>query len=101
MLKLLDKLLLLWANGRCTVVLRANRTDPIFALHASAHGVLAAGKGGRVLYWPGRCEAPLALADATHLALGPLLGAMVDSNGRPLALQPRKKPAAVSPYFQL
>jgi len=39
--------LLLWQHGRCELVIRANRQQPIFAVHASNAGVFAAGRGGR------------------------------------------------------
>lgn len=49
-------------HGRCDAVLQLNRQQPIFSLHAGPEGVLLAGKGGRLLWWPGRRVAPLQAA---------------------------------------
>jgi len=78
--------LLLWQHGRCAAVIRANRQQPIFALHASEAGVFAAGRGGRLFCWPGLRAPPLRLADAVVLSLAAHLGGAADGAGRPLAL---------------
>ena len=40
------------SHGRCEDSISINRQQPLFAIHVSdAVGVLAAGKGGRVLWW--------------------------------------------------
>ena len=80
--------LLHWAGGRCVQALQANRQRPLFALHVGPEGVLAAGKGGRLLWWPPHCDpdaAPLRLTDARCLDLTAMLATATDANGRALA----------------
>jgi WD40 repeat protein len=78
--------LLLWQHGRCELVLRANRQQPIFAIHASNAGVFAAGRGGRLFCWLGVRSPPLRLCDALVIPLGSHLGGAADGAGRPLTL---------------
>lgn len=78
--------LLLWQHGRCELVIRANRQQPIFAVHASNAGVFAAGRGGRLFCWLGVRSPPLRLSDALVIPLGSHLGGAADGAGRPLTM---------------
>ena len=84
-----DGCLQLWsvANGTCEEVVPVNRQQPLFALVCDPMvGLLAAGKGGRLLWWPGLTRgASCKLELARSLDLSALLGAAVDEGGRPLA----------------
>eukprot|EP00908_Phaeocystis_cordata_P000397 Transcript_10418.p1 GENE.Transcript_10418~~Transcript_10418.p1 ORF type:complete len:480 (+),score=204.92 Transcript_10418:2736-4175(+) len=80
--------LLHWSGGRCVQALQVNRQRPLFAVHVGPQGVLAAGKGGRMLWWPPHCDidaAPLRMTDARSVDLAAMLPTATDPNGRALA----------------
>ena len=70
-------------------MLQVNHQRPLFAVHVGPQGVIVAGKGGRVLWWPPHCDidaAPLRMADARAIDLSSLLpSCSTDRNGRALA----------------
>ena len=74
-------------NGQCEEVISLNRQQPIFSIHWSDEGLLAAGKGGRLLWWAGDRppSTPFRASDARVFDLAASLGAAVDDVGRPLA----------------
>ena len=76
------------ASGQCVDVAPVNRQQPIFALQSSNEvGVMAAGKGGRLLWWPAakRYDDFLSLSSPVELDLSSMLCAAGDAAGRPLA----------------
>jgi len=77
--------LLEWADGRCQRAIQINKQQPIFGIHTGPEGVVVAGKGGRLFWWPPTAAAPLRAADARVFHLGSLVAAAADGSGRALA----------------
>ena len=87
------------AHGQCVDVSAVNRQQPLFALHCSnAFGLVASGKGGRLLWWvgPRRLGEPIIPADARCLDLSRALGGAADGVG-PAARLPHRPCAVCAP----
>ena len=63
------------------LVPQVNRQQPIFGLHSGREGVVAVGKGGRLLYWPGSRTAPLLLSDVRSVNLSHRMGEAASPGG--------------------
>ena len=69
------------AVGGCT----AELGDAFYIGMGVDEADVCAGKGGRVLWWPGRRVGPLRLSEARCLDLSGSLASAADLSGRPLA----------------